>query len=253
MLDLAQGPLLVGVADRPAGLARAAEIARAARPFDLVEARLDLFTDQSLAGCEEACARLERSGTPVLVTLRTKAQGGRWTAGEPARLARFRAALAVASWADVEDDAGIVDDVAALVRARTDGQLVVSHHDFAGTPPLEALLALVDRCHRLAPGAVAKIATAVSAEDDRRALRALIARRPDLTAVIGMGGEDNGLRVELAAAGSLLAYGHLGTPTAPGQPSAEALHLSLLGASPGYARRCGQMTAGPRQAPARAG
>jgi hypothetical protein len=45
--------------------------------------------------------------------------------------------------------------------------------------------------------------------------------------------------VELAAAGSLLAYGYLGAPTAPGQVSAEALHLRLLAASPRYAARRG--------------
>jgi 3-dehydroquinate dehydratase-1 len=239
MLDLAQGPLLVGVADGPETLARAAQLTRALRPFDLVEARLDLYPAQSIDGCEEACLRLEASGTPVLVTLRTAAQGGRWKAAEAERLPRFRAALGVASWADLEDDAGILGEVAALLRARPGGQLVVSHHDFSGTPPLEALLTLVAASHRAAPGAVAKIATRVNGEGDRRALRALIERHRDRTAVIGMGAEDDGLRVELAAAGSLLAYGALGLPTAPGQSSAEALHLRLLAASPRYAARRG--------------
>jgi 3-dehydroquinate dehydratase I len=239
MLDLAQGPLLVGVADGPETLARAAELARALRPFDLVEARLDLYPAQSIDGCQDACARLEASGTPVLVTLRTAAQGGRWLGGEAERLPRFRAALAVASWADLEDDASIIGDVAALLRARPHGQLIVSHHDFSSTPPLDALLVLVDAGHRAAPGAIAKIATRVNDEGDRRALRALVERRGDRTAVIGMSADDDGLRVELAAAGSLLAYGTLGAPTAPGQSSAEALHLRLLAASPQYAARRG--------------
>src|SRR5450432_565758 len=119
MTDLAQGPLLVGVADRPEALTEAAETEPALRRFDLVEARLDLFATQSIDGSEDACTRLESSGTPVLVTLRTAAQGGRWSTGDAERLSRFRAALAVASWADVEDDAGLVDRVAALVRERS--------------------------------------------------------------------------------------------------------------------------------------
>jgi 3-dehydroquinate dehydratase-1 len=248
MLDLGQGALLVGVADSPETLARAADGAsdagadgaRPPRQLDLVEARLDLFAGQSIDGCEAACQRLEASGTPVLVTLRTAAQGGSWTGGDADRLPRFRAALAVASWADVEDDAGIVDAVAEMVRARPGGQLVVSHHDFSRTPPPEALLALVDACHRAAPGAVAKIATRVRSEDDRRALLALVERRPDRTAVIGMSADDEGLRVALAAAGSLLAYGYLGAPTAPGQWTSEALHRRLLAASPRYAARRGR-------------
>ena len=205
MLDLARGPFVVGVADRAEALGACATLAPAVRPFDLVEARIDLFSGQRLDDADlEACARLEASGTPVLITIRSESQGGRFAAGDAERLAVFRAALAVASWADVEDDAGIIDDVAALVRARPAGQLVVSHHDFAATPPLDLLLAFVDRCHAAAPGAVAKVATAAKSADDRAALRTLLARRPERTAVIGMGPVDDGLRVELAAAGSLL-------------------------------------------------
>jgi 3-dehydroquinate dehydratase-1 len=235
MLDLARGPLLVGVADRPAALARYAALAPDTRVADLVEARLDLFQAPTLDGCRDACARLEAAGTPVLITIRTAAQGGRFGAGEAERLGRFREALVVASWADVEDDAPIAGEVAALAGARPGGQIVVSHHDFALTPPLDALLAIVDRC-RIVPGAIAKLATAVRGEGDRGALRELIARRPDRTCVIGMEPDDK-LRVELPARGSLFAYGYLDQPTAPGQLSAADTHARLLAASPAYAAR----------------
>jgi 3-dehydroquinate dehydratase-1 len=200
-----------------------------------VEARLDLFEAPTLDGCRDACARLEAEGTPVLVTIRTVAQGGRFGAGEAKRLGLFREALAVASWADVEDDASIAPEVAALIGARPGGQVVVSHHDFALTPPLDALLGIIDRC-RIVPGAVAKLATAVRSEADRGALRELLARRPDRTCVIGME-PDDGLRIELPARGSLLAYGYLDQPTAPGQLSAADTHARLLAASPTYAAR----------------
>jgi 3-dehydroquinate dehydratase-1 len=242
MLDLARGPLLVGVADHPDALAVCARLAPAARPFDVVEARVDLFPQQRLDGAgAEACGQLEASGTPVLVTLRSASQGGRFAAGEEQRLAGFRRALAVASWADVEDDAPILGEVAALVRERAGGQLVVSHHDFAETPPLAALLACVDACHAAAPPAtIAKIATKVNRPEDRAALRALLAQRPERTAVIGMAAGDDGLRVELAAAGSLLAYGFVAGATAPGQLAAQALHARLLAVSPVYAARRGR-------------
>jgi 3-dehydroquinate dehydratase-1 len=241
MFDLARGPLLVGVADSGDALATCAALDRRARPFDLVEARVDLFGGQRLDdGGAEACALLEASGTPVLITIRSASQGGRFEAGEDQRLARFRAALTVASWADVEDDAAILGDVAALVQARAGGQLVVSHHDFATTPPLESLLACIDACHAAAPGAVAKVATAVKTPADHATLHALLARRPERTAVIGMAAGDDGLRVELGAAGSLLAYGFVAGATAPGQISAETLHARLLAASPNYAARRGR-------------
>ena len=238
MLDLARGPFVVGVADREEALAASAKLARRDRPFDLLEARLDLFSNQRLDAVGiEACAALEASGTPVLVTIRSATQGGRFTAGERVRQELFREALAAASWADIEDDAEIVGEVAALVGARADGQLVVSHHDFAETPSLETLRGWVDACHAAARHAVAKVATAVRGPGDEATLRALLRERPARTAVIGMSAEESGLRVALAAAGSLLAYGYVSRPTAPGQPSAQALHAQLLQGSASYAER----------------
>jgi 3-dehydroquinate dehydratase-1 len=236
MSPVPDGPLVVGVVDRAAGLSACAALAPGDRPFDLVEARLDLFDRQRLDdGAAAAVTRLESTGTPVLATVRSAAQGGRHAGPDAARLALFRQALAVASWVDVEDDAPIAPEVARLVAARPGAQLVVSHHDFQRTPPLDQLLSIVDRCHGLAPGAIAKVAAAVTGEPDRAVLRALLARRPERTAVIGMG--DDGFRIELAAAGSRLAYGFVGSSTAPGQTSAATLHARLLQASPAYAAR----------------
>jgi len=233
----ARGPLLVAVADRPAAIINTAEVDRSARAFDLVEARVDLFAQQSLDGCAHDCARLEASGTPVILTIRSAAQGGRFDGPDAARLPAFTAAIAGghASWVDIENDATIVSEVAQAIAARAGAQLIVSHHDFVRTPPLDALLAIVDRCHAIS-GALAKIATAVQGEEDRRTLLELLARRPERTCVIGMGASAD-LRIELAARGSLLAYGYLERATAPGQMSAAETHARLLASSQSYATR----------------
>src|SRR5204862_1180242 len=153
------------------------------------------------------------------------------------RRTAFRAAIAAgqASWVDIENDATIVDDLAAAIGARAGARLIVSHHDFARTPPLESLLAIVDRCHAL-PGAIAKIATTVKSETDRQTLLDLLSRRPERTCVIGMGASPE-LRIELAARGSLLAYGYLEQATAPGQMSAAETHARRLVAPSAYAAR----------------
>lgn len=237
MLELSGGPLLVAVADRPAAINDSVDLDPAARTFDLLEARVDLFAQRSLDGCAHACARLEASGTPVILTIRTAAQGGRFQGPDAARLSAFRAAIAggQASWVDIENDATIIDELAAAIAARREARLIVSHHDFGGTPPLEALIAIVDRCHAV-PGAIAKIATAVKSEGDRKTLLDLLSQRPERTCVIGMGASAD-LRIELAARGSLLAYGYLERATAPGQMSAAETHARLLAASPAYAAR----------------
>src|SRR5262245_66697437 len=106
MLDLRRGPLLVAVADRPAAIINTAESDRSTRAYDLVEARVDLFAQQSLDGCAHDCARLEATGTPVILTIRSAAQGGRFAGTDAARLSAFRAAIAggPASWVDLQTD-----------------------------------------------------------------------------------------------------------------------------------------------------
>jgi len=94
MPDAGRGPFLVAVADRPAAIINSAEQERSARRFDLVEARVDLFAQQSLDGCAHDCARLQASGTPVILTIRSAAQGGRFDGPDAARLSAFSAAIA---------------------------------------------------------------------------------------------------------------------------------------------------------------
>jgi 3-dehydroquinate dehydratase len=112
-------PLLVGVVDRPEGLARLAEAAPEARRVDLVEARVDRFDPplRAVAGWRSACARLEASGTPVLVTVRLGAEGGDWTGPDAERMPIFREAVAVASWLDVEGQSPMAGDIIALGHA----------------------------------------------------------------------------------------------------------------------------------------
>jgi len=73
--------------------------------------------------------------------------------------------------------------------------------------------------------------------EDRAALFALLAQTPGPLCVIGMGAESEELRVALPAHGSMLAYGFLERPTAPGQTSAAALDARLRAAVPAYAER----------------
>jgi 3-dehydroquinate dehydratase-1 len=124
---------------------------------------------------------------------------------------------------------------AARAGART---TIVSHHDFARTPPLEQLVRVADAC-RAAGGDIAKVATLVHDEGDRDTLLALLARQPEATCVIGMGDAVPDLRVTLPAHGSLLAYGYLERPTAPGQISAAEMDRRLRAACPPYAARRG--------------
>ena len=99
---------------------------------DLFEVRADFVRDLDLAALVRARVK------PILLTCRTEKEGGRFPAAdEPARRAILAEAVRLGfDLVDVEARAGF-DDVAA---AKTGRGLVLSWHDFEGTPQnLEAL------------------------------------------------------------------------------------------------------------------
>jgi 3-dehydroquinate dehydratase-1 len=233
-------PWLVGVVTTPEAVAAFARTAPASRVVDLLEVRVDLFAEPAIAAIDSwaaAGAAVEATGTPVLVTIRLAAEGGRWARRDADRLPLYREALAFASWADVEAASPLAREVTALARARG-GTSVVSHHDFTRTPPPGELERIVAAC-RAAGADVPKIATRVNAEEDRVALLALAAAHAGRACVIGMAtsDENRALRVELPARGSRLAYGWVDAPTAPGQLSADDMDARLRAAVPAYAAR----------------
>jgi 3-dehydroquinate dehydratase-1 len=226
-------PWLVGVVSRPEAVATFAATAPAERLADLLEVRVDLFGAQSLDACAEACARVEASGTPVLVTIRSASEGGLWARPDEERLDLYRVALEVASWVDVEGASAIAGDVVAAAHARG-RRALLSHHDFQRTPAPADLERAVTGA--LAAGAdLAKVATLVASDADRDALFQLLARHLGRVCVIGMGATSSELRTELPARGSRLAYAYVDAPTAPGQLSVAEMDARLRSASPAYA------------------
>ncbi|HEX2657713.1 MAG TPA: type I 3-dehydroquinate dehydratase [Polyangia bacterium] len=245
MMALQEPPLVVGTT-KPAGLAALAALVPrpwADRHPDLIEARLDLARADSgpnaplpdLAAYLPACRRLEETGTPVLLTVRLVADGGRWTE-DAARLPLFASALdqRACSWVDIEVESAIAPEVVG--RARERGcRAIVSHHDFTGTPPATALGTIVDRARALGADIV-KVATKVtSLEDHDRLLDLLRARRGEALAVIGMGAFGTPLRTYLPCVGSRLTYGFLDEVAAPGQLHASELVARLMSDCPAYA------------------
>ena len=120
--------------------------------------------------------------------------------------------------------------------ARRHGNLaIVSHHDFAATPPDADLAAHFDAA--LDVGAdIVKIAThAASGADTDRLLGFLRARRERGLIVIAMGTHGVASRFFFPLCGSLLTYGFVAQSGAPGQLPLAELYRELQRYSPAFA------------------
>ena len=176
---------------------------------DLVELRLDTVRDPSAAGA------LAGRRKPVIVTCRSKAQGGHFQGSEEERRAILNEALALgAEYVDLEWQGGCAD----LIERTGGRRIVLSHHDFNGVPSdLRNLTQAM-----LASGAeVVKVAVMASRLSDCVTLRALGRNTRVPISLIAMGEAGMPSRVLASWMGSCWTYA--GDGVAPGQITAERM------------------------------
>ena len=188
-------------------------------PSDLVELRLDLMSGKD--GWLQCGRTLQARGIPVILTIRLRSEGGKWTGPDRQRLKTYRLGLQHLSAVDVELRSQIAGAVSKAAK-RMGKACIVSFHDFERTPRLPELKAILAEAERLA--SIVKISTRVRTRKDIEILRGLLqgpCKAP--LCVIGMGPLGTSTRVSFAAEGSCLTYGYLDRPAAPGQMSAARL------------------------------
>jgi len=183
---------------------------------DVVELRADLFADPTVERVREALVRLRAGGRPIVLTARGADEGGR-PMPEARRRAIYEETLGLADAIDVEIASATLLETLVPAARRAGKTILLSTHDFRATPPRAELLARVDRGFE-AGADVAKVATHAATLDDLQVLidvtRSVV---PAPIAMLAMGPCGPLSRLVLPAAGSLLTYAAVGTPTAPGQ------------------------------------
>jgi 3-dehydroquinate dehydratase-1 len=216
--EVAIGGVVLGQRPRIVAAGGEAELEALARAdgADLVEVRADLFDDPEPGAMVAALRRLRAAGRPILFTVRAAAEGGK-PLDESRRAALYRAALPHVDAIDAEivSTAFTVDLVPAARAAKK--VVILSAHALEATPPQDGLLSLVDRGFGLGADVVKIAAHAASIDDLGTLLAVTLATRRRGVVTLAMGPLGPLSRVALPAAGSLLTYGHVGRPTAPGQ------------------------------------
>lgn len=202
---------------------------------DLVEWRLDAFSADESTLAVTGRMLQERLGKPLLLTCRSRAEGGILPLAPDRRAARLVHLLeaGVGVLVDVEVD-GEAEVVAAVDRAaKARGVPVIgSKHCFDGTPPVEVMVDILLRIEAL--GYIPKLAvTAHNPADAARLLLATaIVRERIAGPCITMAMRDAGRVTRLVGGcfGSALTFAALARPSAPGQLPLESVRhfLDLL-------------------------
>lgn len=190
-------------------------LATSLRPgdVDFFELRVD-----ALAGQLDAVRRtIPRLRLPAILTVRHPNEGGSGKLSARCRRELFAEFLPFVAVLDIELRS--VDSMrGVIVSAKERGMsIVISDHHFRSTPTLAKML---DRQRRSFAAGADVFKIAATTEDARMLARLLeLSARPAYgpRAIMGMGKFGQVSRVALACAGSVLNYGYLDKPNAPGQ------------------------------------
>jgi 3-dehydroquinate dehydratase-1 len=191
----------------------------AAGEADILELRLDLMEGDPLP-ILKAVKKVAR--VPIIATARWQAEGGEFKGGEGERLELLIRAATFADYIDVELRCGLL----GTLLKRAELPVIVSYHDFSRTPPLGELRAILAEMKNTG-AQIAKIAvTPHSLQDNLEVLQLLQEADMPLCA-IAMGSLGRHLRAVAPLYGSVLTYGYVSAPTAPGQMSVSQLRQAL--------------------------
>jgi 3-dehydroquinate dehydratase I len=217
----ARAAQIVGVIFSRADFRRAT---RMRNPPDLFELRLDAL----VGSIESVRKEIHRLPAPCIITARHPKEGGANQLSPRRRREMLSAFLPHAAWVDIElRSAGALALVLRTARAKNI-RVIISFHDFAGTPSAARLDQIAQKAQSLGPNSV-KIATRTDTPEELKRLLDFFERshRARNVVVMGIGKMGRKSRLELARRGCALNYAHLGAARVAGQLSIPELRRAL--------------------------
>lgn len=220
-------PLIAGVI---AGGVSAGAVKKAMRDgADCLELRIDTFKNKDRGVLVDAIKRIrsikEAKKARLLITVRSKKEGGVSDISDAERVGIYRALMPFVDMADCELSSGKALESVINSARRHGKKVVVSYHNFKGTPSDRALRGVIRRARRAGADLV-KIATAVKDVNDLKRLANILVDYEGLI-VIGMGDLGAGSRVFFPMLGSAMTYGVVTVKTAPGQLTVKEIRQAL--------------------------
>ena len=188
---------------------------------DLIELRIDLLDMDP----RTAILELKKLDLPVIITNRMKQEGGAWEGSEDERIRILLSFLPLADAIDIELCAQKRDDV--VKKAKTEGKtVIISTHDFQNTPEVDIMAGIINESFE-AGADIAKLAVTPNTLLDVLHLLEVTLRSSGKVCTIAMGNIGRHSRVVAPIYGSVMTYGYVDKPTAPGQLRVDELKSIL--------------------------
>lgn len=218
-LKLGEFPLVAGAVNDTDVTTAHQDLLHAA---DILELRVDMFDIIDPDHVEEVFRKVRgRVNKPLIATIRDVAEGGRKEI--PDRASLYRAVVPLSDAVDVEvRNAGLLKEVKEWCVASRK-LLIGSYHDFTATPEDSLLDEIVIRGKELGADIVKIAAMPKDREEVTRLMLYTLRNRGKGLITMSMGDVGLPSRIFSPLFGSLITYGYIGMPSAPGQLSAAEL------------------------------
>jgi len=206
------------------------------KKIDIVEVRIDRFKDVSLGYITSVVKKIDASiPNPIIATIRDKKEGGEKAITDDERFKILMSIVQYIDCVDIEINSKLFKAIPSFFHSKKKA-VIASYHNFKNTlsnAELEKILAKGKK-----GGAdIVKIAVMVNSRDDlAKLINFTIKNRKKNIKTIAMGDIGRISRVLNPILGSLLTYGYVITPSAPGQPSVNEIMDQLKSFAPEYSK-----------------
>ncbi len=194
---------------------------------DLIELRIDMFEDITIENIKKTFdIAKDRFGKPIIATVRDTQEGGQKAIAD--RFSIYEAILPLTDFVDVEITSEVLfKRVTSIIDNRS---LIGSYHNFDHAPNDEFLEGIASKGWALGADIIKIAVTARDKSDLIRLLLFTLRHRDSGIITMCMGEEGLPSRIIAPIFGSLITYGYVTKPSAPGQLSINQLSeiLSLL-------------------------
>ena len=188
---------------------------------DILELRIDLISEDPYKILKD----LKELGLPVIITNRMKKEGGAWTGSETRRIQELISLIPYADAVDIELCAPERDIVVKKAK-NTGKKIIISTHDFQNTPDVKTMEDSIRESFD-AGADIAKLAVMPHSLDDVLHLFEVTLHSCGPVCTIAMGDIGKHSRAISPLYGSVMTYGYVDIPVAPGQLRVDELKYMM--------------------------